>query len=88
MLGSDHPSVLRDMFNLASILLVQQRYADAEAMYKELIESARRVLGPQHPGTLAAMGNLAALLEKEKRFADAEKLNRQVLDAQRQTLGA
>jgi non-specific serine/threonine protein kinase/serine/threonine-protein kinase len=87
MLGSDHPSVLRDMFNLASILLVQQRYADAEAMYKELIESARRVLGPQHPGTLAAMGNLAALLEKEKRFADAEKLNRQVLDAQRQTLG-
>ena len=87
MLGSDHPSVLRDMFNLASILLVEQRYADAEAMYKELIDSARRVLGPQHPGTLAAMGNLATLLEKEKRFADAEKLNRQVLDAQRRTLG-
>jgi eukaryotic-like serine/threonine-protein kinase len=86
-LGSDHPSVLRDMFNLAAILSEEQRYADAEEMYKELVESARRVLGPQHPGTLAAMSSLAALLDDEKRFAEAEKLEREVLDAQRQVLG-
>ena len=56
-------------------------------MYKELIESARRVLGPQHPGTLVAMSTLAMVLNDEKRFADAEKLYREVLEAQRQTLG-
>ncbi|HEY6372189.1 MAG TPA: tetratricopeptide repeat protein, partial [Candidatus Sulfotelmatobacter sp.] len=86
-LGSDHPSVLRDMFNLAGILTEEQHYADAEEMSKELIESARRVLGPQHPGTLAAMGTLASLLDEEKRFPEAEKLDREVLAAQRRTLG-
>ena len=30
-LGSDHPSVLRDMFNLGGILTEEQHYADAEA---------------------------------------------------------
>ena len=86
-LGSDHPSVLRDMFNLGGILTEEQHYADAEQIHKELIESARRVLGPQHPGTLVAMSTLATILDKEKRFAEAEKLNRQVFEAQRQTLG-
>jgi len=86
-LGSDHPSVLRDMFNLAAILSEEQHYSDAEELYKELIESARRVLGPQHPGTLAAMGNLTSVLTSEQRYADAEKLYREVLEAQRQTLG-
>ena len=86
-LGSDHPSVLRDMFNLAGILTEEQHYADAEEMFKQLIESARRVLGPQHPGTLATKSNLASLLRNERRYADAEKLEREVLEAQRQTLG-
>jgi serine/threonine protein kinase len=87
VLGSDHPSVLRDMFNLAGILTEEQHYADAEEMFKQLIESARRVLGPQHPGTLATKSNLASLLRNEQRYADAEKLEREVLEAQRQTLG-
>jgi serine/threonine protein kinase len=86
-LGSDHPSVLRDMFNLGGILTGEQHYAEAEEIHKELIESARRVLGPQHPGTLVAMGTLAMILDREKRFPECEKLYRDVLDAQRQTLG-
>ena len=40
-LGPDHPSVLRDMFNLAGILGEERHYADAEAVNRELIESAR-----------------------------------------------
>ena len=86
-LRSDHPSVLRDMFNLAGILTEEKHYADAEEMSKELIESARRVLGPQHPSTLTAMSNLVSLLDEEKRFAEAEKLNREVLEALRRSLG-
>jgi serine/threonine protein kinase len=86
-LGSDHPSVLRDMFNLAGILTEEQHYADAQEVYTQLIESARRVLGPQHPSTLVGMSALAALLDEEKRFSEAEKLDRQVLEAQLQTLG-
>jgi Tetratricopeptide repeat len=31
-LGSDHPSVLRDMFNLAAILSEEQHYADADLL--------------------------------------------------------
>jgi len=86
-LGSDHPSVLRDMFNLAGILAEEQHYAEAEKVQRELIESARRVLGPQHPGTLVAMSTMAALLQEEKRFAESEKLQREVFEAQRQALG-
>ena len=86
-LGSDHPSVLRDMFNLCGILTEEAHYADAEEINKELIESARRVLGPQHPGTLVAMSTLAMVLDREKRFTEAEKLYREVYEAQRQTLG-
>jgi non-specific serine/threonine protein kinase/serine/threonine-protein kinase len=87
VLGYDHPSVLRDMFNLAGILTEEQHYADAEEMFNELIDSARRVLGPQHPSTLAAMGNRAMVLTAQKRWADAEKLYREIGEAQRQTLG-
>jgi non-specific serine/threonine protein kinase/serine/threonine-protein kinase len=86
-LGSDHPSVLRDMFNLGGILTEEQDYAGAEEMFRQLIESARRVLGPQHPSTLAAMGNRAMVFTAEKRYADAEKLYREIGEAQRQTLG-
>ncbi len=86
-LGSDHPSVLRDMFNLVGILTQEGHYADAEEINQELIKSARQVLGPQHPGTLVAMNTLAMILDREKRFAEAEKLYRDVFEVQRQTLG-
>jgi serine/threonine protein kinase len=86
-LGSDHPSVLRDMFNLAGILTEEQHYADAEEINKQLIDSARRVLGPQHRGTLSAMSTQAMILMAEGHYADAEKLYREVIESQKQTLG-
>jgi eukaryotic-like serine/threonine-protein kinase len=86
-LGSDHPSVLRDMFNLAGILTEEQHYADAEEINKQLIDSARRVLGPQHRGTLSAMSSQAMILTAEQHYADAEKLYRDVIESQKQTLG-
>ena len=49
VLGPDHPSVLRDMFNLGGILTEEQHYADAEEVFKELIG-----LRPPSAGTAAS----------------------------------
>ena len=41
------------MNNLASSLHGQGKRAEAEAMFREVLDVRRRVLGPEHPHTLA-----------------------------------
>jgi hypothetical protein len=72
------------MNNLASTLLQENRYAEADKLYAEVLQAKRRVLGPEHPDTLLSMGNLASALRGEQRYAEAEKL---LLEGWRGALG-
>jgi eukaryotic-like serine/threonine-protein kinase len=49
------------------------RYAEAETVYRELLDAQRRLLGPKHPYTLLAMHGLATILRNEGKYAEPEK---------------
>jgi hypothetical protein len=44
--------------NLASSLSAQGRYAEAEAMQREVLAVEKRALGEEHPDTLVSAGNV------------------------------
>ncbi len=61
VLGEEHwhPETLMTANNLATSLLGQGKYADAERINREVLRGRRRVLGEEHPDTLTSASNLA-----------------------------
>ena len=58
-LGQEHPDTLMSMNNLAILYYGQGRYAEAEPLYLESLDSGIRILGEAHPENLPALVNLA-----------------------------
>jgi CHAT domain-containing protein/tetratricopeptide (TPR) repeat protein len=86
-LGPEHPDTLVSTSNLASLYRDQGRAAEAEPLFRRVLEVRERVLGQEHPKTLITVGNLADTFLKERRYRDAEPLFRRALEAQTRTLG-
>lgn len=65
-LGSDAPVVLEDIGNLASILLLERKYADAEKLYREafgrFIKTQLSIIGRSEISALELSGHLPAKL--------------------------
>jgi len=74
------------MYNLASVLNKEGRYAEAEALGKTTLEVRIRVLGPDHSRTLLAKYNLATSLIGELRYSEAEKLLNEAIQGQEKVL--
>ena len=55
VLGSDHPSTLISVHNLASVLQDQGRYDEAEKMNRRGLKGSEKILGPNHPNTLTSV---------------------------------
>jgi tetratricopeptide (TPR) repeat protein len=87
MLGSEHPSTLISMSNLALTYINQRRWNDAEELGKKVVETITRVLGKKHPSTLTSMSNLAFTYMNQGRWKDAEELEEQVVEARTRVLG-
>ncbi len=71
MLGPDHPDVARSLNNMADLYERQNRYADAEPLYRRALSIRERAAGPDHPETATSANNLAYLLRLEDKTADA-----------------
>ena len=52
-LGPDHPDTLTTMNNLVNNYKDQEKYNDAEELYRECLEERKRVLEPDDPDILA-----------------------------------
>jgi serine/threonine protein kinase/tetratricopeptide (TPR) repeat protein len=96
VLGEEHPQTLALMQELAASYWVQGRYAsywvpsrykEAESLFREILETSRRVLGEEHPQTLLAMTGLANTYQIQERLDEAEALQRETLEIQRRVLG-
>jgi len=70
-LPRDHPDLLNDEYNYASALEENGQPATAEPIFRELLESYRRVLGPQNIDTLMAQQGLANNLLRQQRYPEA-----------------
>jgi tetratricopeptide (TPR) repeat protein len=75
------------MGNLADTYGRQGRFAEGEALFRQTLESTRRVLGPEHPRTLDLLSNMAAMYQGQGRYAQAEFNAAQALAGYRRTLG-
>jgi hypothetical protein len=85
--GPEHPDTLTSAGNLANSLTCQGRYAEAEAIEREVLAVRRRVLGAEHPNTLTSASHLACSLSNQGRHAEAEQIEREVLELQKRVLG-
>jgi tetratricopeptide (TPR) repeat protein len=86
-LGPDHADTLSSMDSLAAVYRLSGRYADAEPLYRQLLEGDRLKRGCDHPRTLASMNSLALLYQARGRYDDAEPLFKQLLEVDRHRLG-
>jgi CHAT domain-containing protein/tetratricopeptide (TPR) repeat protein len=77
--GPEHPSVARDLNNLAALLNEANRRAEAEPLYRRALAIDERSYGPEHPKVASRLGNLAELLKDTGRRAEAEPLMRRAL---------
>ena len=88
MLGDQHPDTLDGIVNLAAVYRNEGKYAQAEQMLTQAVESQRRVLGPEHWSTLNGMRNLAGLYRDEGRYEVSERLAAKALEAATRLMGA
>lgn len=84
---STNPATLNAMSGLASLLLRQGKYSDAESLLRDAITAQRRVLGPRHESTLRSMRLLSGTLQGEGKLQEAEAHQRETLKADQDSLG-
>jgi tetratricopeptide (TPR) repeat protein len=87
LLGSEHPTTLSAMNNLALTLLALGDAAGAAALHRQVLDARRRLLGPEHPDTLGSMSNLAMTLRALGDAAGGRDLLLQAVHAYEQLLG-
>ena len=81
----DPPSDL--LHSLGWCSLLQGKYSEAEAIYRQTLQLRETVLGKDHPDTLASMNNLAISLRNQGKYVEAEAIDRQTLQLKETVLG-
>ena len=69
------------MSDLGWTLGEEGRYAEAENMERDAVNTGRRVLGSIDPITLVAMNNMAGIFQWQNHYADADKLYSEMIDS-------
>jgi hypothetical protein len=59
------------------------QHAEAEPLFRQVLEGYRRQLGPDHPDTLACMQDLGELYRALGRYEEVVALLQQVLEGRR-----
>ncbi len=71
-LGRDHSQYLKTYNNYAILLHQQEKYAEAEAVYREILEIRLDKYGEYHEETANTLQNLAAMLKHQRQYDEAE----------------
>ncbi|MCJ1340450.1 hypothetical protein MMC09_005746 [Bachmanniomyces sp. S44760] len=78
-LGVDNSITLRTTCHLGSSFFHRQRYREADACFRNTLESQERVLGTRSPDAIITRRNLATSLRVQHRYDEAEQILRQCL---------
>jgi Tfp pilus assembly protein PilF len=60
--GSQHPMTAQCLNNLATILMDQQRFDEAESLFRKALAIQQQALGADHPMTKETQANLVHIL--------------------------
>ncbi len=71
----------------ATTLKAQGRYAEAEALYREVLAIDKVTIGTKHPDYASHLNNLATAVRAQGRYAEAEGLLRKALGIGKATFG-
>lgn len=74
--------------NLASLMISEHRYRDAESMIRDVLTGRRRMLGENHPFVGTSLRMLASVRRAEGHFHEAVALCRQAIAVYQMTLKA
>jgi serine/threonine protein kinase/tetratricopeptide (TPR) repeat protein len=85
--GVEHPGTLEIMNDLAVVLELRGKLAEAEPLFRRAFAGCCRALGQEHPLTLLTLHNLAWSVHDQGNAAEAESLYRRCLEGRRRTLG-
>jgi len=75
LLGAEHPAVAHVLHNLAKLYFLEQRFTEADSLYRRAVAIAEKSLGPNHPDLAETLADYALLLQKTKRQSEAVALN-------------
>lgn len=64
----------------------QGRWAEAEQLEVQVMETRKMVLGPEHPDMLTSIANLASTFSNQGCWAEAEQLEVQVMETRKTVL--
>jgi CHAT domain-containing protein len=68
-LGSEHPSTVTSVNNLAYLYYRLGRYEEAEPLFKRALTLREKILRPDHPEIAAVLNNLADLYLAQRKWA-------------------
>jgi tetratricopeptide (TPR) repeat protein len=85
--GINHTSYADALNTLATVYLTQQKYDEAEGLYRRAIAIRAKVLGDDHPAVAHTLTNLSMVYSLQRKFGDAESVLRRALDIQEKALG-
>jgi tetratricopeptide (TPR) repeat protein len=86
--SSDDHRLNFSLNQLAEIYRIQSKFAEAEQVLKQLLESYKIKFGPSHINVALTLNNLAANSRTQGKFEDAEILLKQALKIIENSLGA
>jgi len=73
---------------LGRVYYDEGRWAEAEELEVQVMETRKTKLGADHPSTLTSMANLASTYRSQGRWSEAEELEVQVMETRKTKLGA
>ncbi|KAH8671374.1 hypothetical protein BX600DRAFT_411360 [Xylariales sp. PMI_506] len=85
--SADKDDTWRLLYNVAETYRITAKYAQAEQMYRQVLELQKEVLGRDHPDTLSSMNHLATVLDNQGKCLEAEQIHQQVLELRKAVLG-
>ena len=80
-LGPDHPTTIAGLNNIARLMRLQERYADAEEAFRECVELASGRFGDEDPYSIDMLYDLANFLNQQARLVESEPFARRGLEA-------
>ncbi|EIE24021.1 hypothetical protein COCSUDRAFT_47104 [Coccomyxa subellipsoidea C-169] len=100
-LGPTHPEVATTMANTAGLLKAMSKFAEAETVYRTVLDMREAALGGSHPEVAAclnnlavllksvalSLANLAALMQVQGKYGEAEEMLRRALSIREDALG-
>jgi tetratricopeptide (TPR) repeat protein len=73
--------------NLALVLAEEEKYGEAEELFRRALAISEKEVGPEHRKTGTKLCNLATMLWSQRRFGEAESLFRSALAIDEKVLG-